>query len=196
MPPQNSPDYPNISQDQINSPPAQASSQFTSINSFAVQTGESGGFYETTSTAFNIAGIVQYGVEYNSGTAVVGLYTDAATSSGLYLNSTFWGGNQYVDTMRISQLAHDAGPILFGATVLNDVYGAATQQVSPLEAGGDISAGYIGLVGGPVGAAVGVTYSFFHEEVNSTAAGSFQILTDLYYHAPLGPNFADWPKNP
>jgi hypothetical protein len=98
--------------------------------------------------------------------------------------------------MRISELAHAAGPILFGATVLNDVYGAATQQVSPLEAGGDISAGYIGLVGGPVGAAVGVTYGFFHEDINSAAAGSFQILTDMYYHAPLGPNFADLPENP
>jgi RHS repeat-associated protein len=166
-------------------------------NPFGIGTGgNSSSSYQTTSTALNIAGVVQFGVENGSGNAVVGLYTDAATSSGLYFNSSFWGGNQYVDTMRISELAHAAGPILFGATVLNDVYGAATQQVSPLEAGGDISAGYIGLVGGPVGAAVGVTYGFFHEDINSAAAGSFQILTDMYYHAPLGPNFADLPENP
>jgi RHS repeat-associated protein len=166
-------------------------------NPFGIGTGgNSSSSYQTTSTALNIAGVVQFGVENGSGNAVVGLYTDAATSSGLYFNSSFWGGNQYVDTMRISELAHAAGPILFGATVLNDVYGAATQQVSPLEAGGDISAGYIGLVGGPVGAAVGVTYGFFHGDINSAAAGSFQILTDMYYHAPLGPNFADLPENP
>jgi len=166
-------------------------------NPFGIGTGgNSSSSYQTTSTALNIAGIVQFGVENGSGTAVVGLYTDAATSSGLYFNSSFWGGNQYVDTMSISELAHAAGPIFFGATVLNDVYGAATQQASPLEAEGDISAGYIGLVGGPVGAAVGVTYGFFHEDVNDAAAGSFQILTDWYYNAPLGPNFADLPENP
>jgi hypothetical protein len=42
----------------------------------------------------------------------------------------------------------------------------------------------------------GVTYGLFHNDVNSTAAGGFQILTDWYYNAPLGPNFADMPENP
>ncbi len=167
-----------------------------SQNPLGLGTSQTGGNYQDTATTLNIAGIAQFGAEYGSGTAVVGLYTDAAASSGFYFNSTFWGGNQYVTTMRISELAHAAGPILFGATVVNDVYGAATHQESPLEAGRDIDAGFIGLVGGPPGAAIGITYSLFHQDINSTAAGGFQILTDWYYNAPLGPNFADQPGSP
>ena len=152
--------------------------------------------FDTTSTTLNVAGIAQFGAEYGSGSAVLGLYTDAATSSGLYFNSSFWGGNQYVNTMQISDIAHGAGYVLFGATVALDSYGVVTGQQTPLAAEGDVSAGYIGLVGGPVGAAVGVTYGLFHNDINGAAAGSFQILTDWYYNAPFGPNFADLPNNP
>jgi hypothetical protein len=34
------------------------------------------------------------------------------------------------------------------------------------------------------------------ENANGAVTGSFQILTDWYYHAPFGPNFADLPNNP
>jgi hypothetical protein len=50
-----------------------------------------------------------------------------------------------------------------------------------------------------VGAALGGGYvvgGFIQEDVNGAVAGSFQILTDWYYHAPFGPNFADLPNNP
>jgi RHS repeat-associated protein len=179
----------------LNTPTTTDGTLFGNNYNLSSSTGTSS-LFDTTSTALNIAGIAQFGAEYGSGSAVLGLYTDAATSSGLYFNSSFWGGNQYVNTMQISDIAHGAGYVLFGATVINDVYGAATQQISPLAAEGDVSAGYIGLVGGPVGAAVGVTYGLFHNDINGAAAGSFQILTDWYYNAPFGPNFADLPNNP
>jgi RHS repeat-associated protein len=152
--------------------------------------------YEAASTTLNIAGIAQFGAEYGSGEAVLGLYNSSAASSGLYFNSSFWGGNQYVNTMRISTIAKGFGPILLGATALNDVYGVANNQVSPLEAGRDIDAGVIGLLGGPPGAVIGTSYGLFHDDINGAAAGSFQILTDWYYNAPLGPNFADLPEDP
>jgi RHS repeat-associated protein len=177
-------------------------------NPFGIGTGNGGLSYDTTSTALNIAGTAQFGGEFGSGTAVLGFYNSSATSSGLYFNSTFWGGNQYVDTMRISDIAHAAGPYLFYGDVFAEGYGVGTGQVSPEQAAINVGVGYIGLRGvpfmtaargGPIGAAFAVGYgagSLIQEDVNGTAAGSFQILTDLYYHAPLGPNFADMPENP
>jgi RHS repeat-associated protein len=165
-------------------------------NPFSIGTGNSSLNFQTASTGLNIAGIAQLGAEYGSGNAVLGLYNSSATSSGLYFNSSFFGGNQYVDTMRVSDIAHGFGVGLFYLSAGLEVYGYQTGQESGTEAFRQINAGVIGLVGGPIGAAVGVTYGLFHEDVNGVAAGSFQILTDWYYQAPFGPNFADLPENP
>lgn len=155
-------------------------------------TGTSGtGFYDTTSTTLNAAGIAQFGLEYGSGTAAIG-------NNGVFYAGGFYG-NQYVSVTMVSDIANAAGPYLFFAGTANEVYGVSTGQVSPATAAINTTVGYIGWRGGPVGAAFATGYaggSFIQQDVNGAVAGSFQILTDWYYNAPFGPNFADLPNNP
>jgi RHS repeat-associated protein len=127
--------------------------------------------YGATSTALNVGGIVQTVGEFGTGNAVVGLYNSSATSSGLYFNSSFWGGNQYVDTMPISEIAHSAGPILFVGSTLVDAYGYSQGNISGEEFGLNTGFGVVGVAGGPVGAVTAVSYGAT-TLINSTTAGS------------------------
>jgi hypothetical protein len=179
----------------LNTPTTTDGTLFGNNYNLSASTGTSS-LFDTTSTTLNVAGIAQFGAEYGSGTAVLGLYTDAATSSGLYFNSSFWGGNQYVNTMQISEIARGIAYPLAAASVLNDTYGLGTGQISPWQFTGNTSATVLGLAGTGPGAVIGITYGLFHNDINGAAAGTFQILTDWYYNAPFGPNFADLPNNP
>jgi RHS repeat-associated protein len=143
--------------------------------------------YETTATAFTIGGIAEAGAEYGSGSAVLGYYNSAATSSGLYFNSSFWGGNQYVSTMRISKIAAVGGYGLAIASTYWDYEGMQAHEISPWQFSGNLSATTLGLLGGPPGVAVGIAYGVGHEAINYDVENTFQLFTDQYYGAPYDP---------
>ena len=140
--------------------------------------------YETAATALTIGDVAQFGAEYGSGGAVLGLYTSAAKSSGLYFNPSFWGGSQYVTTMRVATIAGRAAwPIAAASTYVDyKNYGVYSSQ---FWAGG--SATVIGLAGGPPGAAAALVYGLGHEAINYDVENTFQLFTDPYYGAPYDP---------
>ena len=146
--------------------------------------------YQMASTALNIGGIAQFGGEFGSGTAAIG-NNFTFYSGGFY-------GNQYVSVTRVSTIAKGVAPFLAVATTYMDYQQEQSGQMSPWQFGANTTATGVGFLG-PVGAAFSVGYtggSLIQGDVNGAVAGSFQILTDWYYSAPFGPNFADMPDNP
>jgi len=157
-------------------------------NPFGIGSDSGGLNYDTASTALNVAGIGQFSAEYGSGTAAIG-------SNFKFYSGGFYG-NQYVSVTAISEFAHYGGYPLAIASVYLDYQ---NPNLSSTQFGINTTVVGIGLLGGPIGASFGVGYgagSLIQENVNAAAAGSFQIITDLYYHAPLGPNYSEMPENP
>jgi hypothetical protein len=154
-------------------------------------TGTSGtGFYDTASTTLGVTGIAQFGLEYGSGTAAIG-------NNGVFYAGGFYG-NQYVSVTMVSDIARWAAPPLAALSVGMDWNAMQNGQISVGQFTANTTATGIGFLG-PVGASFSVGYtggSLIQQDVNGAVAGSFQILTDWYYHAPFGPNFADLPNNP
>jgi RHS repeat-associated protein len=166
---------------------ATGESYFTWLNS-------NGAFpYETSSTILGFAGIGQSVAQFGSGTAAIG-------NNFVFYSGGFYG-NQYVSVTMISDLAERLGGPL---TVAGIVVDAANPNMSWVQFGANTTvagtAWGVGTFvegGGPVGAALGGGYfvgGLIQQDVNGAAAGTFQILTDWYYHAPLGPNFSDLPN--
>jgi hypothetical protein len=157
--------------------------------------------YEAAGTTLGGLSIGNDVAQYSSiGTYFVGVNN---ASGELSLYATPFYGNQYVTTANIGDVAERLGGPL---TVAGIVVDAANPNTSWAQFGANTTVagtawGISTFVegGGPVGAALGGGYfvgGFIQEDVNGAVAGSFQILTDWYYHAPFGPNFADLPNNP
>jgi hypothetical protein len=148
--------------------------------------------YETASATLNVGGIAQFGGEFGSGAASIGI-NNASGEISLY---THFYGNQSTTAYMFSDIAHYGGYPLAVASVYLDY---RNPSVSRTQFGINTGVAGIGIFGGPVGASFSVAYgagSLVQEGVNGAAAGSFQYLTDLYYNAPLGPNYADMPDEP
>ena len=139
--------------------------------------------FETTTTALNLAGIAQFGAEYGSGAASIGINN---ASGGISLYTHFYG-NQYTTAYMFSDIAHSAGPFAFVASAGLDVYGAYTGQEPPAQAAVNVGVGYIGLRGGPIGAAFAVGYgggaliNNFVPVVNGAAQTIIQPVMNLFY---------------
>ena len=162
---------------------ATGESYFTWLNS-------NGAFpYETTSTILGLTGIGQFGAEFGSGTAAIG-------NNFVFYSGGFYG-NQYVSVTMVSDIAHFAGYPLAGFSTYVDYQQMQNGQMSPWQFGANTTATGVGLFGGPIGASFSVGFgagNLIQQDVNGAAAGTFQILTDWYYHAPFGPNFSDLPN--
>ena len=154
------------------------------------------------STATTIGGLsIANDVAHYSGTYFFGVNN---TSGELSFYNTIFHGNQYVTTYSVANFSERIGGPLTIAGVFVD---AANPETSWPQFGANTTVAGIswGLVrfGGPPGIAAGTGLgggyflgSLIQEDANGAVAGSFQILTDWYYHAPFGPNFADMPNNP
>jgi RHS repeat-associated protein len=173
----------NFYQAQLNSQSSDFSAWLNNNSTLSYNSPQSSG-YETADAALGIAGIAQFGAEYGSGTAVLGLYTSAAKSSGLYFKSSFWSGSQYVTTMRVAEIARGIAYPLAAATVINDGYGLWTGQATGWQVAGNTSATVLGLAGTGPGAAAGVVYTVGKEAINEDAFNIMKLGTDSYYNAP------------
>lgn len=145
--------------------------------------------YETISATLNVAGIAQFGGEFGSGAASIGINN---ASGELSLYSHFYG-NQYSDAIMFSDIFHFVGYPLAVASVYSDynVYGPSSGQFWA-----NTSAVGIGLFGGPVGASFGVGYgggTVIQAPVNNAVEATFQIFTDMYYgnYDVDSPNFPE-----
>jgi RHS repeat-associated protein len=147
--------------------------------------------YDTASTALNIAGIAQFGAEYGSGAASIGINN---ASGGISLYTHFYG-NQSTTAYLFSDIANAAGPYLFAASIVNEGYGVYSGQVSPTTAAINTTVGYIGWRGGPVGAAFAVGYgggtliNNYVPGVSGAAQTIFQPIMNGYYSPTYQVNY-------
>jgi RHS repeat-associated protein len=113
----------------------------------------SGWNYDTTATTLGIGGIAQFGAEYGSAGATIG------NNGTIYWSGWGGGSRANISTVKIGELAHGAGPYLFGASVAADAAGAINGNITWDKFGVNTGFGTLGLLGGLPGAAVAGTYS-------------------------------------
>ncbi len=106
--------------------------------------------YQLMSQTLAGLGLGQTAAEFGSGSASIG--------NNLRFYPRGFYGNQYVETMQISECAHAAGPWLFAASVIADANAARNGEIGWDKFGVNAGFGALGLTG-PQGAVVAVWYS-------------------------------------
>ena len=113
--------------------------------------------YETTSQAVGTFGLSQSIVQFGGDTITVGDNGTIYTSG--------WGGNQYVSTAEIGDIADKLGVPLAGISIGVDAYGLWQGTISPVKFAVNTSFTGLGFVAPPFGA---------------TAAGEYFIIDTVY----------------
>jgi hypothetical protein len=113
-------------------------------NPFSIGTGTSGLNYDTTSQTVGTLGLSQSIVQFGSGTATIG---DNAT-----IYTSGWGGNQYVSTTQIGNIADKVALPLAFISVGVDTIGLVNGDITPTKY--TVNTGFtgVGFVAPPYGA--------------------------------------------
>lgn len=119
-----------------------------------------------------MAGLGLTGAEYS----FTGAYS-IGNNFQLYANG--WGGNQYVSTFNVGELAHDLGAIAGVAAFVTDTVGFVNGDIGGLNYATNTGVGAVGMFGGPIGAAAAGGYflvdTFYPHLADQSGAGALMV---------------------